>query len=113
MKRARPVILRLMMLVVLALGILAMHSLGHPRGHDMAPATSHASAQTAPADPDPDDGWVCLAFLGTAASLILTLFALGTTPGPLVPRDTRTPIRQSRPRGPPLVSPRRTAVLLI
>ncbi|MFI9557600.1 hypothetical protein [Nonomuraea endophytica] len=113
MKRARPVVLRLMMLVVLTLGILAMHSLGHPQAHDMAPAMSHASAQTAPADPAPDDGWICLAFLGAAGSLILTLFALGAAPGALVPRRTWTPIRPRRLRGPPLVSPRRTAVLLI
>ncbi|MFI6394966.1 hypothetical protein [Nonomuraea sp. NPDC050540] len=113
MERARPAVLRLMMLVVLALGILAMHSLGHPQGHDMAPAMSHASAQTPPADPAPDDGWICLALLGAAGSPILTLSALGTAPGALVPRRPWTTIRPRRLRGPPLVSPRRTAVLLI
>ncbi|MFI9843660.1 hypothetical protein ACIHFD_41940 [Nonomuraea sp. NPDC051941] len=86
MTRAERVILRLMLLVVVALGVVAMHTLGHINGHaDMPPAGTHFAMHAASSEAGiaageeshegAGAGWVCLAILGTALTLLL--FRLG------------------------------------
>ncbi len=72
-------VLRLVLLVALALGVVAMHSLGHLSGPGMSPDTHHSSMQATslshtgqpPVGDHPSmAGWVCLAILGMGVLLL-------------------------------------------
>ncbi|MEV4574073.1 hypothetical protein AB0K16_12530 [Nonomuraea jabiensis] len=116
--------MRLMLLVVVALGVVAMHTLGHVNGHGGMPQpASHSSMQalhsgagmTAGEEPDENGaaGWVCLAILGVAVALLF--FRLGTREafGASAPTDL-SPQSWCRPlRAPPALSLTRTVVLRI
>ncbi|MDN3059279.1 hypothetical protein PH213_33060 [Streptomyces sp. SRF1] len=48
--RAGAVVPRLLLVVVLALGVFVMHTLGHPDGESSGPGMSHSVAHRAPGD---------------------------------------------------------------
>ncbi|MFH8808579.1 hypothetical protein ACH4GZ_15240 [Streptomyces hygroscopicus] len=51
--RAGAVVPRLLLVVVLALGVFVMHTLGHPDGESSGPGMSHSVAHRAPGDTPP------------------------------------------------------------
>ncbi|MFI7131069.1 hypothetical protein ACIBQ1_35645 [Nonomuraea sp. NPDC050153] len=117
-------ILRLMLLVVVALGVVAMHTLGHINGHaDLPPAGSHVAMHAVPSEAGiaageeshegAGAGWVCLAILGTALTLLL--FRLGTRDvlGASGPASLSLRLWSRFLRAPPIRSLTRTVVLRI
>ncbi|MEV4442996.1 DUF6153 family protein [Streptomyces sp. NPDC049577] len=107
---------RALLLAALLLGIVTMHTLGHPGGHG-APAHRSAmphaaSAHAAPAAPDRehatspaqrgfDPSSVCLAVLGTGAVLLLLVRAVLRRRPAGVPAIAARFARSPWPRPPP------------
>lgn len=90
---------RLLLLAALLLGIVTMHTLGHPGGHGGAPhqaaaPAAHTMPMAAPAlggshaTPPPHDGLdpssVCLAVLGAGWEIVVLLLALAALRRPVV-----------------------------
>ncbi|MEV1240459.1 hypothetical protein ACIBO2_04300 [Nonomuraea sp. NPDC050022] len=119
MRRAHRMVLRLMLLVALALGVVAMHSLGHLSEPGMSLSTHHSAMQATglshtgqpPADHHPTmAGWVCLAIIGMGVLLLWLESSRRRISG--APSRTGRWLRlwSQVPRGPP---PTRTVVLRI
>ncbi|MFG1679311.1 DUF6153 family protein [Nonomuraea sp. NPDC049269] len=79
MSRAHRMVLRLVLLVALVLGVVAMHSLGHLSEPGMSIDTHHSSMQATSlshtGQPPAGDhatmaGWVCLAIIGMGVLLL-------------------------------------------
>ncbi|MEU8142203.1 hypothetical protein [Nonomuraea sp. NPDC048901] len=77
MKHAHRVVPRLMLLMLVVLGVMAMHTIGHAGEHDSPMVGNHASLSDVishsgqhPGDPT-TSAWVCLAILGVAAGWLL------------------------------------------
>ncbi|MFE0522018.1 hypothetical protein [Streptomyces sp. NPDC058954] len=113
---------RLLLLAVLLLGIVTMHTLGHPTeqgpgspspvgthaGHRMAappsPVPAHVSAtgSDSAAMSGMDPGSVCLAVLGAFTLVLLLAAAFGSTlPAPLSPPRPARLLRALWPNPPP------------
>ncbi|WP_411074835.1 DUF6153 family protein [Streptomyces sp. cmx-4-7] len=123
-RRAGGAPAHLLLVVVLALGVFLMHTLGHPEGSDggthttaAAPAPQHDGGNSdAGHDPGPatDMSTLCVAVLGVWLLARLVLAALGRGPERLVPFSARLAhVRapHAPPRRPP--DPARLSVLRI
>lgn len=123
MKPAHRVVLRLMLLVVLSLGVVAMHTLGHLDGHDMSSPATHLSMQATPsgvgvgAAEAPDDsamaGWMCLAIVGVGVALLFVRLRSRSARDALAQAGSRMLSWSRSLRGPPFASLTRTVVLRI
>ncbi|MEW1839403.1 hypothetical protein AB0392_15750 [Nonomuraea angiospora] len=124
MKRADRVVMRLMLLMVVALGVVAMHTLGHVNGHGGMPqAAGHSSMQ--PLHPgagmvsgeEPNEsgaaGWVCLAILGVAVALLFCRLGAREAFGASAPTSLSPRSWSRLLRAPPIQSLTRTVVLRI
>ncbi|MEW1905804.1 MULTISPECIES: DUF6153 family protein [unclassified Streptomyces] len=113
-RRAGGALTHLLLVVVLALGVFLMHTMGHPEGSD---GGTHTTAATAPSahdddgsgarhDPGPgtDMTTLCVAVLGVWLLARLVLAALGRGPERLVPflaRLAHVRAPHAPPRRPP------------
>ncbi|WP_432128348.1 DUF6153 family protein [Streptomyces sp. bgisy082] len=116
-RRAGGALAHLLLVVVLALGVFLMHTMGHPEGSD---GGTHATTASAPSDPSAHDGGgsgarhdpgpgtdmttLCVAVLGVWLLARLVLAALGRGPEGLVPflaRLAHVRAPHAPPRRPP------------
>ncbi|WP_433511828.1 hypothetical protein ACQP2T_49930 [Nonomuraea sp. CA-143628] len=119
MRRAHRMALRLMLLVALALGVVAMHSLGHLSEPGMSLDTHHSAMQaTSPSHIGQSAaghhptmaGWVCLAIMGMGMLLLWLESRRRRTSGAPARTGRWSRLWSQVPRGPP---PTRTVVLRI